>query len=362
MDASTLLESLLCAFCNENQSKYRCPRCDAPYCSLSCYRTERHRSCVIGFHQATIKESLTALKVDGKDRKTMATILHRVAASEQRNGEHGDEEALESNDLAQRMEGISLDTATVGEILAHMTAAERARFEASAQAAMTELAASWSPWWREDEPSTSWPKLPADLAVLPEHQPRNRNLMFNLLEVLVAYAAVARMTCGDLSLDSRDPDVDAAAAVWDVSRVLGTQDAFAWTSVDDVVEGMIHVAEKHTEYFASPDRIPTLFEDVLYLLRTPGDPPALRALTQFQLLFTAVQWCTTASKSVRKRAMLTARKLQFYQQYLAWILSTDDGLRMLAVLRVAVKASITLPMPDSAATDGVKSGPLIQEM
>ncbi|KAJ3371700.1 hypothetical protein GGF31_002679 [Allomyces arbusculus] len=261
------------------------------------------------------------------------------------------------------MEGINLDTATVDEILAHMTAAERARFDASAQATMTELAASWSPWWRDGEPSTTWPNLPADMAVLPEHQPRNQNLIFNLLEVLVAYVTVARMTCGDLGLDGTDPDVSVAAVVWDVSRVLGTQDAFAWTSVDDVVENVIHVAEKHTEYFASPDRIPTLFEDVLYLLRTPGDPPALRALAQLQRLFAVVQQCTIVAKPVRKRAMLTTRKLQFYQQYLAWIVSTDDGVGMLAVLRVAVKASITLPVAaDRAASNGVQSRPLIQEM
>ncbi|KNE56768.1 hypothetical protein AMAG_02544 [Allomyces macrogynus ATCC 38327] len=344
MNASTVLESLPCAFCNDNQSKYRCPRCDAPYCSLACYRTESHRLCVTGFHQAAIKESLTTLKVDDKDRQTMATILHRVAASKQNNSEHGEGDVSDNNDLAQRLEGINLDTATVDEILAHMTAAERARFEASAQVTMTELAASWSPWWCDDEPSTTWPDLPADLAVLPEHQPRNRNLMFNLVEVLVGYATIARMTCGDLGLDGSGPDVGVATAVWDVSRVLGTQDAFSWASVDDVVEHTIHVAQQHTEYFASPDRIPTLFEDFLYLLRTPGDPPALRALAQLQRLFAALQQCTTAAKSVRKRAMLTARKLQFYQQYLAWIVSTDDGLGMLAVLRATVKASITLPM------------------
>ncbi|KAJ3359656.1 hypothetical protein GGF32_009106 [Allomyces javanicus] len=293
----------------------------------------------------------------------MATILHRVAESEQSNGEHGEDEVPDSDDLAQRMESINLDTATVDEILARMTAAERARFEASAQAAMTELAASWSPWWRDDEPSTTWPDLPADLAVLPEHQPRNRNLMFNLLDILAAYATVARMTCGDLGLDGSDPDADVAAAVWDVSRVLGTQDAFAWASVDDVVENMIHVANKHTKYFASPDRIPTLFEDVLYLLRTPGDPPAIRALAQLQRLFTVVQRCTTASKPMRRRAMLTARKLQFYQQYSSWIVSTGDGLGMLAVLCVAVKASITLPVAaDRASSDSMKAGPLIQEM
>ncbi|CAH2351779.1 protein Hit1p [[Candida] railenensis] len=33
---------MLCGICNTNISKYRCPKCSVPYCSLSCFKGEKH--------------------------------------------------------------------------------------------------------------------------------------------------------------------------------------------------------------------------------------------------------------------------------------------------------------------------------
>ncbi|KAJ3182226.1 Zinc finger HIT domain-containing protein 3 [Gaertneriomyces sp. JEL0708] len=35
----------ICSICNENSSKYKCPNCLVPYCSLSCFRTHKETPC-----------------------------------------------------------------------------------------------------------------------------------------------------------------------------------------------------------------------------------------------------------------------------------------------------------------------------
>lgn len=33
---------MLCGICNINPSKYKCPKCSVPYCSLTCFKGEKH--------------------------------------------------------------------------------------------------------------------------------------------------------------------------------------------------------------------------------------------------------------------------------------------------------------------------------
>ncbi|KAJ1357430.1 hypothetical protein KIN20_015576 [Parelaphostrongylus tenuis] len=48
-----------CAFCwTERREQYKCPRCNANYCSLRCYRCERHSKCSEGFYKECVKEHL----------------------------------------------------------------------------------------------------------------------------------------------------------------------------------------------------------------------------------------------------------------------------------------------------------------
>ncbi|CAK7896111.1 hypothetical protein CAAN1_05S06722 [[Candida] anglica] len=35
---------ILCGICNQEQSKYKCPKCCVQYCSLICFKSETHRA------------------------------------------------------------------------------------------------------------------------------------------------------------------------------------------------------------------------------------------------------------------------------------------------------------------------------
>ncbi|KJH46473.1 HIT zinc finger [Dictyocaulus viviparus] len=48
-----------CAFCSlEKREQYKCPRCGVNYCSLRCYRNQKHAECSESFYKDCIKEHL----------------------------------------------------------------------------------------------------------------------------------------------------------------------------------------------------------------------------------------------------------------------------------------------------------------
>ncbi|CAD6188491.1 unnamed protein product [Caenorhabditis auriculariae] len=48
-----------CGVCGiEKKGAYKCPRCSQPYCSIKCYRNEKHGQCSEGFYKERVKDQL----------------------------------------------------------------------------------------------------------------------------------------------------------------------------------------------------------------------------------------------------------------------------------------------------------------
>ncbi|KHJ76008.1 HIT zinc finger [Oesophagostomum dentatum] len=59
-----------CDFCStERREQYKCPRCNANYCSLRCYRSEKHSNCSESFYKECIKEQLEGRHFEGGSEK-----------------------------------------------------------------------------------------------------------------------------------------------------------------------------------------------------------------------------------------------------------------------------------------------------
>ena len=43
-----------CFVCALHEPKYNCPRCGVHYCSLDCYRNEKHQACSEGFYKEQV--------------------------------------------------------------------------------------------------------------------------------------------------------------------------------------------------------------------------------------------------------------------------------------------------------------------
>ena len=48
--------SVTCFVCALHEPKYNCPRCGVHYCSLECYRNEKHQVCSEGFYKEQVIE------------------------------------------------------------------------------------------------------------------------------------------------------------------------------------------------------------------------------------------------------------------------------------------------------------------
>lgn len=53
--SSLSAESHTCAFCT-NPSNYSCPKCQSLYCSLACYKGEKHVFCSEKFYKSNVEE------------------------------------------------------------------------------------------------------------------------------------------------------------------------------------------------------------------------------------------------------------------------------------------------------------------
>ena len=102
----TMSENSVCQFCNDAASKYTCPKCQSPYCSMKCYQSQAHSECSEVFYKDCIEDELKLRSKEDKEKNTkkMYQIL--------KNNLEQEEEKLDSDDeldLAERLEGVNLD-------------------------------------------------------------------------------------------------------------------------------------------------------------------------------------------------------------------------------------------------------------
>ncbi|KAJ9169714.1 hypothetical protein P3X46_017873 [Hevea brasiliensis] len=76
-----------CQVCNEAKSKYKCPSCLAPYCSLGCFKKHKETPCakpVSAEEKSTADPELTverSLKVDDASEVLLKPQLESIASS-----------------------------------------------------------------------------------------------------------------------------------------------------------------------------------------------------------------------------------------------------------------------------------------
>ncbi|KAE8250606.1 hypothetical protein A4X13_0g4564 [Tilletia indica] len=86
-DDSSPLRSI-CIFCNKSKAQYACPTCQAPYCSLDCFRSQKHAECAVGFARGAVRDAVREdqeaengeREREEEGRKVMLGILGRTAA------------------------------------------------------------------------------------------------------------------------------------------------------------------------------------------------------------------------------------------------------------------------------------------
>lgn len=263
----------LCGFCPGGEAlpaRYTCPRCNAPYCSLRCYRA--HGSCAEDFYRDQV---LRELRGRSASPSSLAGALRRLR--EQRETEDEPEELGLSP--GPRPSGLS-------GLLEGLAPAERAAFERLlSRGEAGRLLPPWRPWWwgrgtgprfleeldrapgrdllepepapastapesaddagtavplAEDPEAAGPPSMPAHIPSLASlsRSPASPLVRFQLPNVLFAYAHTLALYHGG------DDDAllsDFCATLLDVSGALGAQQVF--DSTEEALQAAAHVLE-----------------------------------------------------------------------------------------------------------------------
>ncbi|GAA5858753.1 hypothetical protein JCM1840_006542 [Sporobolomyces johnsonii] len=212
-------EMPICGICKTQFSRYHCPACNLPYCSLACFRAPEHAGCSEAFDRQTLVDEIkTAEGKTGEEKRAMMDMLKRFEeenadeGDEDEDGPEGDEERAE---LEKRLEGIDLDALPPEELLALLSPAQQAAFNstlsdpARVNALVMQEFQGEHPWWieedqedeeleDEEEPEVKRPPM-LEASQLP---PLNvgedgkvavsEKLAYNLVAVIFAYAYTLR--------------------------------------------------------------------------------------------------------------------------------------------------------------------------
>ncbi|XP_051972323.1 zinc finger HIT domain-containing protein 2 [Xyrauchen texanus] len=199
-----------CGLCLSKPSCYTCPRCNIPYCGLTCYQSPDHSGCSEEFYKESVFLELKSQGVTDEEGKSkMQEILLRLRQSAQSEGgmenlfmnlqeETGtnvtgqDTHALEllsrlaelqsagetksqeaqeiltklqdidvtdgsdeGVDLAEKLAGLDVDSLSEEQLWSLLSAQEKEKFEGLVKGgSIGGLVVLWSPWWERHEKET----------------------------------------------------------------------------------------------------------------------------------------------------------------------------------------------------------------
>ncbi|GAA6015794.1 hypothetical protein JCM10207_008797 [Rhodosporidiobolus poonsookiae] len=169
-----------CGVCEKQLSRYTCPACNLPYCSLACFRDPAHKDCSDNFSRQTLREEMQGAPEDGEgkgaEQRRMVEMLKRFEEQQREleeleremkddDGPEDDEDDTEEGrarrkereELEKRLEGVNLDALSPEDLLAYLSPEQQAAFQSTLQdpARVTRLVDEQfeadEPWWIVEE-------------------------------------------------------------------------------------------------------------------------------------------------------------------------------------------------------------------
>ncbi|GAA5961400.1 hypothetical protein JCM3765_004404 [Sporobolomyces pararoseus] len=324
----------ICAICNRQISRYHCPTCNLPYCSLACYKSPQHEDCSEKFdRQSLLDEIKSAEGKSSEEKKAMLDMLKRFEEenAELEEGEQDEARDLERQELEKRLEGVDLDSLPPDELLSFLSPSQQAAFTSTlsdpdqinklvAQELETE-----QPWWIEEDeeeddvneeesnPASRSSRRPAlvDESKLPtiplgeDLKPKtNQTLIYNVVAVLLAYSYTLRTfaLASFSSLPTTSSErIPATQLLAQLVPFMVERSNTTLSSLDGAVE---YIASREESILSNPVLVALLLHDLSSLLEPlavteePSDPESslanhprvnlIRALSDLYHLFAAV--------------------------------------------------------------------------
>ncbi|KAJ7576895.1 hypothetical protein C8J56DRAFT_373722, partial [Mycena floridula] len=209
--------NVVCKICRRQLSKYTCPHCNMPYCSLSCFRSPSHSECSESFYKKEIQSGIQSEpSKSAAERLKMMELLKRfeedTAGSEDLILE---EEVDEVSDIAKKFQTVDLDSTSADAMWSILSDDERTKFISLLNNPSSELVQSLlaseeldnarrDPWWEDGED-----KQKPEMMDIPSTSPKaGPPLVYNICAIFLAYVYVTRhLAASPLdSIPSQDAD------------------------------------------------------------------------------------------------------------------------------------------------------------
>ncbi|KAL5500280.1 hypothetical protein EMCRGX_G011811 [Ephydatia muelleri] len=282
----------VCSICLAQLSRYTCPRCNVRYCSVACYRHERHLQCSESFYRDSVVTELQQMKGSGEERRHVMETLMRM----QEGGEDDQNEDHVAT-LEERVSGLDLDR-DLDQVWQCLTPSEQQQFNQLVQSGhVGHLFSLYLPWWETFTPvvdmteqsssSSSSSQKPSVLSGLPllsslvKDAKVSHSMLYNTLNALYAYAYVVRLYNGD----HMELAMQASQAVLDISGTLSSNAVFC--AVRDALSVAVTTVQQfqRKDLFMSLESSISVMRDVAHLLCHPTShtcqvPEALSDLHQ----------------------------------------------------------------------------------
>ncbi|KAK7042321.1 hypothetical protein R3P38DRAFT_2889760 [Favolaschia claudopus] len=225
-------ETVTCGLCRRQFSKYTCPTCNVPYCSLTCFRSSAHSQCSETFYKKEVESDIRAEpSKSASERQRMLQLLKRFEEESSTQDELNSEDEDEESDLARRFRNVDMESTSPDQLWTLLTADEREKFLKAMENPSSELALQLlaseelsvekqEPWWSaaasgissaQHETIPDPIEIPTSLASLNRPGPP---LIYNICAVLIAYAYTIRHLSVLTLSGAAEPDAEAARAIF----------------------------------------------------------------------------------------------------------------------------------------------------
>ncbi|XP_037945914.1 zinc finger HIT domain-containing protein 2 [Teleopsis dalmanni] len=233
-----------CQLCNKSPYKYVCPKCNVPYCSVDCYKSNAHLKCSEQFYKTCIRDELTSAQPQTPaDMRKIYDILKRMhefdagvgpkdfddglaepldsdddEPHQSDNDNDEEEENGDDDDLATRLQDIDINDADA--VWECLTTAEQKEFQKMiTNGEIMKLLPDYKPWWQVEKQKLKKPKIvvlepkenkseeqptliPTVKSVIPKFsvlcsKEPSPCLHYNLWNILGAYACTVRFFSGE---------------------------------------------------------------------------------------------------------------------------------------------------------------------
>ncbi|ESK97752.1 zinc finger hit domain-containing protein 2-like [Moniliophthora roreri MCA 2997] len=219
IDADDPKLTVVCKICRRQLSRYTCPTCNLPYCSLTCFRSPAHSGCSESFYKKELENGIkTQTSRNAEERLKMMAILKRFEEGSLENEAQlfaSDDE--DDDDLAARFKGIDVENTDAETLWSRLSEEEKSKFMQAINNPSSELTKRLlseseflsisypKPWWEAPDVNDDadegvgdvkgYGQQPGPLQLpvsMVKASPTGPPLIYNLCAICIAYAFTTR--------------------------------------------------------------------------------------------------------------------------------------------------------------------------